>query len=62
MAKEKKCPLGSVEWPRSDCGKEKCAWWDSLAGLCAVLVIAQFGTEGSFYRHRKEALDRARGG
>jgi len=73
MAKDKHCPLtfttgkGAYDQEVSDfsyCREKSCAWWDNLAGLCAVLVIAQFGEEGSFYRQRqerKEALDSARG-
>ena len=69
MAKQQYCPLkfSADKLASSEtyyCDKRKCAWWDNLAGLCAILVIAQFGEEGSFYRHRqeqKEALDAARG-
>ena len=47
------------------CSKEHCAWWDDLAGFCAIAVIAKFGSEGSFYHRRqvqKEALGSAKGG
>ena len=67
MAKEKMCPMSfnSHKETYYECQKKDCAWWDELAGLCAVVVIAQFGSEGSFYRHRqeqKESMNRARGG
>lgn len=68
MAKEKMCPISFAPSHKEtyyECQKEKCAWWDNLAGLCAVLVIAQFGDVGSFYHDRqkqKEAPGRAYGG
>lgn len=68
MEKEKYCPLRfRVHYPESEkqCIKKKCAWWDNITGLCAITVIARFGSEGSFYRHRqeqKELINRARGG
>jgi len=70
MAKDKKyCPLlfAVTELPEiaSFCLKETCAWWDDFTGLCAISVIARFGSEGSFYVQRqeqKESMDKARGG
>lgn len=70
MAEDKKfCPLlfAVTELPEiaSFCLKEKCAWWDDIAGSCAILVIAQFGEEGSFYVQRqeqKESINRGKGG
>lgn len=68
MAKEKMCPLSfsrSNDEVYYDCQKEKCAWWDDLVGLCAILSIARHSGEGSFYRHRqeqKEAMVKAGGG
>lgn len=50
MAKEKICPMPQMQ----DCMKEKCAWWDDITGLCAILVIARFGSMGSFYVRRQE--------
>lgn len=36
------------------CVKEQCAWWDILAGDCAITVIAKLGLEGSFNAITKE--------
>lgn len=65
MAKEEKkyCPLayavgkGAYDQEISNfdyCTKEKCAWWDILAGDCAITVIAKLGLEGSFNAITKE--------
>ena len=63
MAKEKYCPLtfsttkGAYDQEVSDfsyCREKSCAWWDDFTGLCAVSVIARFGSEGSFYVQRQE--------
>ncbi len=54
MSKEdsKYCPL--VEGEGHSCCEQQCAWWDDFTGLCAVLVIARFGSEGSFNLQRRE--------
>jgi len=36
--------------------KEDCAWWDRLAGDCAITVIAKLGLEGSFNAINKEVV------
>jgi len=59
MAIQKYCPLkfSSTELSSSDtyyCSKEYCAWWDRLAGDCAITVIAKLGLEGSFNAITKE--------
>ena len=67
MAKDKKkiCPLtytsgkGAYDQEVLDfdyCAKEKCAWWDILAGDCAIVVIAKLGLEGSFNAINKEVI------
>lgn len=58
MAKDKKiCPLtytsrkGAYDQQQGDfayCEEVNCAWWDILAGDCAIVVIAKLGLEGSF--------------
>ena len=52
MAKDNRkiCPMPGFLY----CKKEKCAWWDILAGDCAIVVIAKLGLEGSFNAITKE--------
>ncbi len=39
---DKYCPIDTHPWEiDSMCKKEKCAWWDILAGDCANTVIAK---------------------
>ncbi|MEE9510416.1 MAG: hypothetical protein V3V81_07980 [Candidatus Bathyarchaeia archaeon] len=66
MSEEKYCPLKFTTCPSVKidgvgwaCHKEKCAWWDSLAKSCAVLVIAKLGLDGSVFDEvEKEAKRR----
>ena len=52
---DKYCPIDTHPWEiDSMCKKEKCAWWDILAGDCAITVIAKLGLEGSFNAITKE--------
>jgi len=59
MAEEKRkyCPLKfaiPLERVMSlDCDKG-CAWWDDITGLCAIAVIARFGSESAFYVGRQK--------
>jgi len=65
MAKEKKpvrlegktCPLSRLNSYYGDtCLEKLCAWWDILAGDCAIVVIAKLGLEGSFNAINKEIV------
>ena len=62
---EKLCPLtyavGKGAYDQEvasfdDCKEKDCAWWDILAGDCAITVIAKLGLEGSFNAINKEIV------
>jgi len=39
MAKDKICPLMSVNGYTKKCKKEECAWWDPVEEKCAIALL-----------------------